>query len=217
MPATGTARPSVYPAANRWPVALVIIIGVSALAEAILEGADLGLWGNPGWRRTAIEYGAFWAGLLGNWRPNFPGQPVTMFLTHAFLHAGAWHFIANVITLLILERQIRVRFGQGALLLLFVASVFGGALAFALILPTADPMVGASGGIFGLFGALAADECEARRGVGKAVYGLAVLALVIVLNLMQWWVSEGVLAWQAHLGGFAFGWLLGPPLRKREV
>ncbi len=194
----------------------MVIAGLCLICEAIVDGAEFGFWGQPGWRRVAIEYGGFWVGLLGNWRPNFPGQWLTMFLTHAFLHAGFWHFTTNMVTLALVAQPVAQRLGQIRFVVLYMGAAVGGGIGYALILPEAAPMVGASGALFGLFGALCAWDYETRSGAGRAAFVAWIATILIVLNGVQWWVNGGLLAWQAHVAGFVAGWLLGQVLEPRQ-
>lgn len=178
------------------------------LPEIVLTGADLGLWGTQHWRFNAFAWGGFWIGLLGNWRPNFALQPWAMFLTYGFLHGGAVHFAVNMLTLFSLGPPLAGRFGQGRFLALYAVSIMGGAAGFALLSRTPQPMVGASGALFGLAGAHVALTYRMlrRRGESLAPVRRALLWL-IGLNIVLWWAMNGHLAWQTHLGGFVAGWL----------
>lgn len=94
------------------------LIAVCCLIEAILSLGDLGVWGVPRFRQAVYEYGGFWAGLLGDWKPNYPLQPWLMFLTYGFLHSGPLHLAVNMVTLYSLGRPVlnRVSTFKGALL-----------------------------------------------------------------------------------------------------
>jgi len=76
-------------------------------------------------------------------------------------------------------------------------------------------MVGASGAVFGLFGAV----LVVLRRLGRDAGGIIG---VIVLNVVMSFVLPGI-AWQAHLGGLAVGAALGaayayaPAARRRQV
>ena len=173
-----------------------------------MAAADAGLIGTRLWRGIAYQNGAFWAGLLSNWRPNYPLQPGMMFITYAFLHGGFWHLAGNMASLIFLNGALSGRLGQGALVLVYLASALGGALLFGLLTQSPAPMVGASGALFGLAGAWQYWERHdlvrlGRRGwpVWRTLLGL------IFLNLLMWWLQDGSLAWEAHLGGFASGWV----------
>jgi membrane associated rhomboid family serine protease len=77
-------------------------------------------------------------------------------------------------------------------------------------------MVGASGALFGLAGALVGlhhrDRLATRDSQGPVVR--AVLGLV-ALNLVLWWAMDGQLAWETHLGGFLTGWGVAIGLDRR--
>ncbi|MEM1149665.1 MAG: rhomboid family intramembrane serine protease [Pseudomonadota bacterium] len=185
--------------------------------EAVLIAAEAGFLGSARWRSLAYQNGGFWAGLLGDWRPNFAAQPVTMFVTHAFLHGSLTHLAGNMVTLHLLGAEIRSWTGAVGFSLIYAVSVLGGALGFAALNDSPAPMVGASGALFGLVGALLVWDWGERRRMGRPswrVLGLLSVALV-ALNFAMWVWLEGVLAWEAHLGGFLAGALLAlawPPL-----
>ena len=83
------------------PVVLTLVI-LMCLIEAVLQLADHGLVGSARWRQLAYQYGAFWAGLLHDWQPNFRLQPASMFLTYSMLHGGLGHLLGNLAALLAL-------------------------------------------------------------------------------------------------------------------
>lgn len=124
---------------------LVGLVVLCALPELLLTGTDLGLWGSPRWRTIAYQWGAFWPGLLGNWRPNYSGQPVAMFFSYGFLHTGFWHFALNMVTLLSLAPPLVGSIGQTRFLVLWALSIAGGAIGYAALSNMPVPMVGASG------------------------------------------------------------------------
>lgn len=172
----------------------------------MLQGADLGLWGTPQWRNLAYGAFGFWPGLLQGWPPAYPLQPAAMFVTHGFLHVGLWHLAVNLIALWSLGPALIARAGQAAFLWLYLASLLGGALGFARLSQTPLPMVGASGALFGLMGAMLVWTLRDRRRRGQSLgpvwLGLATLG---GLNLMLWALAGDGMAWQTHLGGFLAG------------
>lgn len=171
-----------------------------------MQAADLGLLGHPLWRGLAYQNGAFWAGLLYNWRPNYPGQPVTMFLSYAFLHGGIWHLTGNMLCLFVLGRRLMDRLPPRSFFLLYLVSAVGGGLGFGLLSQSPAPMVGASGALFGLAGALIWLEAAERRRFGTPIWPVfGVILGLVVLNAMMWLALAGVLAWETHLGGFVAG------------
>lgn len=191
------------------PVVLVLFLAC-LLPEIVLSGADYGLWGDPGWRLWAWQHGGFWTGLLGNWRPNYAAQPWLMFLTYGFLHGGLVHFGVNMLTLFSLAPPLVDRMGQGRFLLLYMASMIGGGLGFALLSQSPQPMVGASGALFGLAGAVMALSWQYLRARGESLRPvIRSLLWLAVLNAVLWWAMSGMLAWETHLGGFVVGWVMG--------
>jgi len=121
-------------------------------------------------------------------------------ITSAFLHASLLHLATNMITLYIvgapLERVLRpVRY-----LIVYFLSALGGSLFSVWLSPEFSIGVGASGAIFGLFGALVV----LRRQVGAEAGALAVL---IGLNLVISFTLPNI-SWQAHIGGLITGTLV---------
>jgi len=196
---------------RRFPMlALWAVFGLCVLPEAVLQGADLGLWGGSGggpqWRSYAYGWGGFWPGLLYDWRPNYRLQPLAMFVTYGFLHVGLLHLAVNMMTLVSLGRAVIDRAGQAGFLWLYAASLLGGALGFGLLTNTSVPMVGASGALFGLMGGVLVWALRDRRREALTLWPVwrAVIGL-LALNVVLWVVAGGQLAWQTHLGGCLAG------------
>ncbi|HEX8496915.1 MAG TPA: rhomboid family intramembrane serine protease [Actinomycetales bacterium] len=128
------------------------------------------------------------------------------FVTAAFLHQTGFlpHILFNMFILWqigpVLEQQLgRVRF-----LALYVLAAVGGSVGY---LALADPLVleswrtavvGASGAVFGLFGAL----MVLNRRLGMDNRGILTL---IAINAVIGFVPGLNIAWQAHLGGLVTG------------
>lgn len=206
-----------------WLRAAPVVAGLflaCLLPELLLWGADLGFWGTSHWRMNAWAWGGFWNGLLGNWRPNFALQPWVMFLTYGFLHGGIVHFSVNMMTLFSLGPPLEDRFGGLRFLGLYLVSLLGGAAGFALLSASVQPMVGASGALFGLAGAHLALGWRRLRGQGASLAPVAKSVLLLVgLNLVLWWAMHGMLAWETHLGGFVAGWIAAlwlDPLEEKQ-
>ena len=196
--------------ALRLPLSVLLIAAACVAAELALLGADFGLWGTVEWRPAAYFYGAFWRGLLFGWRPNFPLQPWTMFVTYAFLHAGFMHLLVNVVTLASLGAALVARAGERRFLVIYAVSVVSGGVGFAFLSDAIRPMVGASGALFGLAGAWVvwdvADTVSAR--VGPARLAVAILwpiGVLTLMNVVMYAATGGLLAWETHLGGFLGG------------
>lgn len=141
-----------------------------------------------------------------------------MFLTYGFLHGGIVHFTVNMLTLFSLGPPLAERFGQARFLGLYAASILGGAVGFALLSTAYQPMVGASGALFGLAGAHVALSYRFLRNEGRSIAPVwRALAWLAGLNLVLWWAMNGHLAWETHLGGFIVGAALAAWLERREA
>ncbi len=192
--------PRIYPAA-------IAIVVVCVAVELVLLAADLGLAFGETLRSRAYQYGGLWAGLVYNWTPNFAAQPYIMFASHAWLHAGWLHLSVNMLTLLGVSGVLIDRIGQLRFLFLYALSILGGALGFVLVTSQTDPMIGASGGLFGLVGAYVAWDYVDRFTAQRRMWPVIRLVLyLLIFNVVTWWLTGGRLAWEGHLGGFLAGW-----------
>jgi membrane associated rhomboid family serine protease len=95
-----------------------------------------------------------------------------------------------------MERQL----GAVRYLAVYLLSAIGGAVSYYFLAPPGQPALGASGAIFGLFGAW---FVVARR-LGVDARGVVFL---IVINLVLGFVVPYI-AWQAHVGGLVTGGVL---------
>jgi membrane associated rhomboid family serine protease len=124
------------------------------------------------------------------------GQWYRLF-TSIFFHLDFLHIALNMISLLVIGRLVEPLLGKWRYLALFLVTGFGGAVASYLLTNPLTPSVGASGAIFGLFGAY---FVIARRAAADTS-GILVL---IVINLVYSFAVPGI-SWQDHLGGLATG------------
>lgn len=118
-------------------------------------------------------------------------------LTAAFLHAGIVHLLFNAYALFLVGPAVEAAFGRARFLTLYLLAALGGSAATYLFGAPTQGSLGASGAIFGLFGAM----FVAARRTG---YDVRPIAALIVLNLVISFVVPGI-DWRAHLGGLAAG------------
>lgn len=208
------------PGPDRHAPVVLWIVALCALPEAVMTLVETPLFGQDGLRRAAILHGAFWPGLLGGWQPLYPGQIGAMFFTYAFLHGGFMHLLFNMLMVLHLGREAVARLGQWGFVLIYLLTAAGGAAGFALLSSSPGPMVGASGSVFGLFGAVQYWDFQRRRSSGAPLGPFwQMMAGLVLMNVVLWLMVGGLLAWQAHLGGYVAGfflaWLVTPTLRHR--
>jgi rhomboid protease GluP len=192
-----------------WAPVIWAVFLACFVPELVLTGADYGLWGAIHWRDHAIGLGGFWPGLLSDWRPNYPGQAAAMFVTYGFLHGGPLHFAANMMSLVSLGRAVQAREGSWAFVRIYGAALIGGGLGYGALVSATTPMVGASGALFGLAGALIAWGYLDRKALSEPLWPIWRACLwLLALNVGLWWITGGQLAWQTHLGGFIAGGLV---------
>ncbi len=188
--------------------AILILVGLCIGIEVLMQLGDMRLLGIARFRSTVYEYGGFWSGLLDDWRPNYPLQPWLMFVTYGFLHSGLMHLGLNMLTLVSLATPVALRVGGTKFIVLYCLGMLGGGLGFALLSESYRPMVGASGALFGLAGAILAWEYVDRFTLQERLWPVARAALLLVaLNVALYYAMDRLLAWEAHLGGFVFGWI----------
>ncbi len=191
------------------PLSVLAIAAICIVLELLLFAADSGLWPDGDLRGKAYVLGAFWKALLLGADPAYAVQPVSMFGTYAFLHAGPIHMGVNMVALLSFGTAIVNRIGQKRFLVVYAISAIGGAVGFGLFAESPAPMVGASGALFGLLGVWICWDYLDRRHHGDPLWvTLRALVFLVVYNLVFWLLLHGQLAWETHFGGFVAGWLL---------
>ncbi len=142
-------------------------------------------------------YPEYSAGLFQPWR----------LFTVLLVHSGFWHLGLNMLALWMLGSSLEPMLGRARFLTLYLMSGLGGSVAIVL-LGFGTPVVGASGAIFGLFGAL----LVIGRHIGANVTGIAVvLGINLVITFLPLLTGGRTLAvsWQAHVGGLVIGALVG--------
>ncbi|MFQ4148138.1 rhomboid family intramembrane serine protease [Arthrobacter sp. LAPM80] len=119
-------------------------------------------------------------------------------VTSAFLHSTDFlHIAFNMYALWILGNALEPAFGRGRFLAVYLVSAFAGSVGVLLLSPIDTAVVGASGAVFGLFGALFVAQKKRGGDVRQILVLLAINAALgfIIPNI----------AWQAHLGGLIAG------------
>lgn len=139
--------------------------------------------------------------LLLYWPPLTAVEPWRM-VTALFVHSerSLIHILFNGYSLWVLGMVLERLLGARRFLALFFTAGLGGSLAVLWLAP-GQAVIGASGAIFGLFGALLVIQ----RNFGGTN---PQLLIVLILNLILGFVVPGI-SWQAHIGGLVVGILLG--------
>ena len=118
-------------------------------------------------------------------------------LTSAFLHVDLMHILFNMWALWVVGPPLERWLGRSRFIVLYVLSALGGSVLVYLLTPVNTPTLGASGAIFGLFGATLILARKLNFDA-KFVVGL------IVINLVITFVVPAI-SWQGHIGGLLTG------------
>ncbi len=199
------------------PWSIKYIAGILVGVELLIQASEFGLFGGDSLRGGAMIYGALWPGIIKDgWIPLYPGQGGTMLLTHAFLHGSLIHMAMNTVIILGIGKRLGGVLSEIQLLLVFGMSAVAGGIVY-LLFSTGDiPVIGASGAAFGFFGVWKYFEFIARKRMGLSLGPVwQFIGAMVLLNVALWYLAGGMLAWQAHLGGFAAGWALGIIFTRR--
>jgi membrane associated rhomboid family serine protease len=124
------------------------------------------------------------------------GQWYRLF-TAPFLHANIEHILFNMITLAIIGSPVEAELGKSRFITVYLLSALGGSVASYLLSSANELGVGASGAIFGLFGAY--FVLARRRG-----WEITNITVLIVVNLVIGFASSTI-DWRAHVGGLITG------------
>jgi len=120
-------------------------------------------------------------------------------ITSAFLHASLFHVGMNMLVLWFVGAPLERAVGHARFILIYFVSALAGAAGALLQAPHPyTPTVGASGAIFGLFGAALVMERQ-----GFMVLGGSAMSL-IVINLVFSFLWPNV-SWGGHVGGLVGG------------
>jgi membrane associated rhomboid family serine protease len=118
-------------------------------------------------------------------------------LTAAFLHAGWFHLLTNMFALITVGPQLEAALGRTRFLTLYVLAALGGSTLSYLLSAPNQLGVGASGAIFGLFGAF---YVVLKRMGGETGQVVALIAINLVITF-----AVPIIDWRAHLGGLVTG------------
>ncbi len=176
------------------PVVTMTLIAINVivfLAETA-SGASLGGGGGG----TIYEKGALFGPLIAQqneyWR----------IVTAGFLHDGVFHIFVNMLSLYFVGMVLEPAIGRLNFAAIYFASLLAGSFG-ALLFQPGIPTIGASGAIFGIFGALIV--VAHARGIPIWQSGLGFwLILNLIISFSFTGISVG-----GHLGGLAAGLIGG--------
>ncbi|WP_075779117.1 rhomboid family intramembrane serine protease [Streptomyces acidiscabies] len=135
-------------------------------------------------------------------------------LTSMFLHGSIIHILSNALSLWWIGGPLEAALGRARYLALFFVSGLAGSALTYLVAEPNQASLGASGAIFGVFGAMAVLMRRQR-------YDMRPMIAILVINLIITFGWSGI-AWQAHVGGLVAGVIIGAgmvyaPREKRTI
>lgn len=122
-------------------------------------------------------------------------------LTSMFLHGSVMHIAFNMLSLWWIGGPLEAALGRARYLALYFISGFAGSALTYLLAEPNQASLGASGAIFGLFGATAIL-------MRRLKYDMRPVIILLVINLVITFGWSSI-AWQAHVGGLVGGVLIG--------
>ena len=114
---------------------------------------------------------------------------------------GFVDILFNMWALIFVGPSLEGLLGRARFLAVYLVSAVGGGVMYYFLAPPYDPAVGASGAIFGLFGAWFVVSRRLRLDTRGIV-------MLIAINLALSFFFHNIIAWQDHIGGLLTGALL---------
>jgi membrane associated rhomboid family serine protease len=204
----------------------LILINVAVFFYELALGRELGAF---------FERWGVIPALVFAWpETELPFQAIALpFFTSMFLHGGWMHLIFNMWILWIYGDNVEDILGHGRYLLFYLACGAAAAMTQYISNPLSRvPLVGASGAIAGVMGAYLVKFPHARILTLVPIFiFFTTFEVPAALVLLYWFVlqvfsgvgsigysqlSQGGVAWFAHVGGFVAGMVLVLVLRTRQ-
>ena len=215
---------------RRFPIVTVSLIAVCFVVFLYELSITMGGGGDAALERFFGTWGAVPSKITASIDAgNYVSQATLGIITSIFLHGGWLHILGNMLYLWIFGNNVEDRLGRVGFLLFYLVGGIVAALTQVAIDPrSTQPLVGASGAIAAALGAYIVLFPGARIlslvFLGFFYQLLNVPALVIlgfwfVLQLISGFGSlggdtaSGGVAFFAHIGGFAFGMVIGALIR----
>jgi membrane associated rhomboid family serine protease len=174
---------------------VLIVLNVFMFVIELVTGATSIMGG--GSTEALLNLGALWP------RAVLQGNEYWRMFTSMFLQSGIFHILFNMWALWAIGGFMESAVGRFKFVLLYFISGFAGSVLVVVAAPTDSLVVGASGAIFGMFGALAV-HAFLNRGDFRSRALLGNVIFLLVINLV-FTFSAGRVSWQAHIGGLLAG------------
>ncbi len=161
---------------------------------------------------TSLDMYLYQNGVLHGYSVVMRGELYRLF-TSIFLHADAMHIVMNMLSLYIVGTMVEKIFSKSAYLGIYFASALFGSFT-SIYMHLGGQAVGASGAIFGLFGALAGFAFVHRNTMRDQFMSfMKNFGLILVINLVIGFVFPSIDV-SAHVGGLVAGMVGGFMIAK---
>lgn len=191
----------------------LIVINVLAFLAETASGATLSNGGGGTIWNHGVLYGPALTGSNSS-GPYSGTHQYWRLLTGGFLHAGIFHILVNMLSLYFVGTVLEPAIGRVNFAAIYLASLLAGSFGALLFQPDIAT-VGASGAIFGIFGALIV--VARNRGIPIWQSGLGI---VLVFNLVLTFGIAGI-SIGGHIGGLIggliCGWLVVEVSERRQM
>lgn len=151
--------------------------------------------------------------ILGLQPASFTEEPWTI-VTCLFIHAGFFHIFANMFTLYFFGTYVSMLIGENKFLIIYFLGGLLGNIFFMVLGDFYAVVIGASGAVFAVGGALTVLRPNLRVMIfpipAPIPLWIAVIGMFLIISLFP------NVAWQAHLGGLLLGLIAGYFFRKRQ-
>ena len=171
------------------PYVTYTLIGLNVLVFALTALQSR----NVGSNASGSQLFADWA----LWSPGVARGELFRVVGSGFLHFGPIHLLVNMLALFLFGRFVEQTLGAARFTVLYFAALLGGSAAVLVLEQPNAVTAGASGAIFGVFGAYALILVRLRQNP-TAIVAMIVLNLVISISV------SGVSLW-GHTGGLIAG------------
>lgn len=171
---------------------------------------------------SPLSFRAINNGLCGaGGEPVFPEKSEFLaVLTSMFLHGSVGHVVFNMWFLWIFGNNVEEAFGHIRYLLMYIAGGLAATATFVFLNPESTiPLVGASGAIAAVLGAYAVlfPGHKVLSLLGWFVVPVPAAVFLGIWFVIQLFFVGGNTAWEAHVGGFIFGFAITMLYRRRAL
>jgi membrane associated rhomboid family serine protease len=165
-----------------------------------------------------VYYSSFLSHDLGYYLALYPrfvwSEPWTL-VTSMFMHGDMWHIFFNMLWLYFFGSYVIMLVGNRKFLLVyFIGGIVGGLFYVWLAANPLIPVIGASGAVFALGGALAVMQPKLKVMIMFIPRPIPLWA-VVIFSFLFGFLFRGI-AWQGHLGGLLVGVAFGSYFRRKQ-